>query len=76
MIGLDLIIDRSYPRDAATLCVLVSGGAPRCHEPVPADSIKILSSILYSDIRVRKTPSAVGDRQIFPVQIKIILNMF
>jgi hypothetical protein len=45
-----------------------SGGAPTCQPPVPALSISTSAVRPSSSTSARNTPSAVGERQMLPMQ--------
>ncbi len=58
------------PRARASWAARASGGSPTCQEPVPALSTSMSSDSPASATRWRITASAVGDRQMFPMQTK------
>jgi hypothetical protein len=56
------------PRRAAVAVARASGGSPACQPPVPALSSSTRSSSPASRTSRRMTPSAVGERQMLPMQ--------
>ena len=57
------------PRARAASVARRSGGSPACQPPVPALSISISCSSPASRTSERMTPSAVGERQMLPMQM-------
>ena len=62
------------PRANAVSADLASGGSPTCQDPTPAESTSIRSLRPRDSTMCLNTPSAVGDRQILPVQTNNTLN--
>src|SRR4051794_4507065 len=60
----------SIPRRRAASVARASGGSPACQPPVPALSSSTRSSRPSSRSSLRITPSAVGERQMLPMQTK------
>ena len=59
----------SYPQTFAAWIARGSGASPTCQAPTPAESTVRFSNPSALAI-ARKTPSAAGERQMFPVQTK------
>src|SRR3954452_24792660 len=60
----------AIPRRRAASVARASGGSPTCQPPVPALSSSMRSSRPASRTSERITPSAVGERQMLPMQTK------